>query len=59
MKKKIDLKSSVKAEDYFETFNKIHLQEKTNIQFSITEKTSIIQEVIDYLEKKEAKKRAQ
>jgi hypothetical protein len=58
MKKKIDLKTSVKAEDYFSTFDQILDGEKSAQIYTDTEKSSIISEVIEYLQNKEAKKRA-
>lgn len=59
MKKKIDLKVSAKSEDYFATFDKILEGEKTSQTYTDSEKSSIINEVIEYLQNKEAKKRAE
>ena len=59
MKKKIDLKVSAKSEDYFTTFDKILEGEKTSQTYTESEKSSIINEVIEYLQNKEAKKRAE
>jgi hypothetical protein len=54
LKKKIDL--SKKASDYFSLFDKIVSEEKFNHTFPEAEKEVIIQEVFDYLLKKEQKK---
>lgn len=59
MKKKINLKVSTKAADYFSTFDKILAGEKSSHSYSEGEKSSIIDEVIQYLQKKEAKRRAE
>ena len=54
LKKKIDL--SKKASDYFSLFDKIVSEEKFSHEYPEIEKQAIIQEVFDYLQKKELKK---
>lgn len=54
LKKKIDL--SKKASDYFSLFDKIVTEEKFSYIYPESEKEAIIQEVFDYLQKKELKK---
>ena len=54
LKKKIDL--SKKASDYFSLFDKIVSEEKFSHVYPDSEKEAIIQEVFDYLHKKELKK---
>ena len=51
LKKKIDL--SKKASDYFSLFDKIVSEEKFSHSYTEPEKEAIIQEVLDYLQKKE------
>jgi cyclopropane fatty-acyl-phospholipid synthase-like methyltransferase len=54
LKKKIEL--TKKASDYVSLFDKIVSEEKFEHQFPASERDSIIQEVFDYLQKKEVKK---
>ena len=57
LKKKIDIETSVKTEDYMDLYDQIAKDEKATDKFKREQASEIVKEVIDYLVEKKNRKR--